>query len=342
MERRADPGLSVRLRPAAAAGPLRALLEQPMGAAWRLATRFGDLPGALARLGEDAMTVALEQDGRPLACGVRAVKPVWWRGAPARLGYLALLRRDPAIGRIAGLRALPAVYAALAALRRDDELPFDLSAILDGNVAAQRLLTRGLSGLPAYRPRSRYRTAVWSPRALPRRGAVRPATAADLPALAVLAAPPPWAALWPRPAWDEAALAGLLVAERRGRIAACGRIDDQRGVRDTVLAGMPAAPLRPLLNCWRGLRRLPAIPPLGAALPLRQVDRWFWDDPDAALDVLAGLSGDGLLAAGWPEDHPDAAILAAAPHEAILATWYAVGGPDEAPAGGWHLEAGTL
>ena len=342
MDRRADPGLSVRLRPAAEAGPLRALLEQPMGATWRLATRFGRLDAALARLGEDVVTVALEQDGRPLACGLRAVKPVWWRGAPARLGWLALLRRDPAIGRIAALRALPAVYAALATLRRADELPFDLSAILDGNAAAQRLLTRGLTGVPSYRPRSRYRTAVWSSRAVPRRGVLRPAVAADLPALTALAAPPSWAVLWPRPAWDAAALDGLLVAERHGSIAACGRIDDQRGVRDTVLAAMPAAPLRPLLNLWRGLRRLPAIPPVGSPLPLRQIERWFWNDPGAALDVLAGLVSDGLLAAGWSENHPDATVLAAAPHEAVLATWYAVGDADDAPAGCWHLEAGTL
>lgn len=319
------------------------LLAAPQGGRWRLATSMPrGVAAALRILGDPVRVVAVRDGDRLVAVGARAIKAVRWHGRDARLGYLAVLRRVPDLPAAAAPAAMRHAFAAFAATRASDELPFDLTAIGASNHRARRLLTAGLPGVPAYRPRSIFRVRIWRRSILAARpvrlrlhmadpAEVMPLLAAG--AAALCQAPPP---------------APLLVAEDGGLILACGRLDDQRSVRGTVL-GLPPAmrALRPLANLARRARGLPAIPRPGTAIDQAFLADWHWRPgrADAALAVasaLAATTAVDAIGAGWCDDHPDAAAMArlAPPAEEVAAQWYAVGA--DPGAGVWQLDAGGL
>lgn len=319
------------------------LLAAPQGDRWRLATTMpGGVAAALRVLGDPVHVVAVRDDSRVVAVGVRAVKPVRWHGAAARLGYLALLRRDPEMQPALALPALRQTFSTLASTHEADQLPFDLTAIGISNRRAGRLLTAGLPGVPSYLPRAVFRVRMWRRRVLAARvrglrmRTADPAEVVELVASGAIALSPPAPRL------------PLLVAEEDGRLLACGRLDDQRAARGLVLGLPPAmAALRPLANLARLVRCLPAIPRPGVPMSHAFVADWHWlpGRADAALAVASALSasaGTDTLCAGWCDDHPDAAELSrlAPPAEEVAARWYAVGA-DPGP-GAWQLDAGGL
>jgi hypothetical protein len=313
-----DAALRALLRAQAMDGAIRLTLEREP--ALRLAAEVE---------GERHYTVVLRQpeSGRILACGSRAVRLAWVDGRPARLGYLAQLRRLPAA--IGFRRALAAGYAACEASRRPDELPYDLTAVVADNRAARRLLERGLPGLPIYRPWSELVTLVL-PVGGPRRRrptAVERGTAELLPAIA---------ACLERnlrrhqfaPAWTASDLAspvrtrGLeaadfcVVREPGGgdRIAGCLALWDQRAFKQVVVRGYaPAlARLRPLVNAVSWLRGGPRLPVPGGPLALAFLSHLAVDDdrPELLIELVraarqaAARRGLDYLSCGLAEGNP--------------------------------------
>src|SRR5512145_1569572 len=87
-------------------------------------------------------------NGRPIGMGSRSVYSGYCNGVPCRIGYLSQLRVErPYRGRI---RLLTDGYRLIRALRRADELPFDLTTIVADNRPARRVLGAGLRELPVY------------------------------------------------------------------------------------------------------------------------------------------------------------------------------------------------
>ena len=101
--------------------------------------------------GDTHYTVAaIESDtGQIASFGSRSVRPVYMNGRVVRLGYLSLLRAVPQHrGRI---KSMARGYRYMKGLRREDELPFDITTIMADNIVARRLLGRGIGGMPTYR-----------------------------------------------------------------------------------------------------------------------------------------------------------------------------------------------
>lgn len=144
-----DAALRRLLREGAMAGSIRLSLE-----------REPSYFASLDREAERHDTVVLEDprvegsEGGIVAMGARLVHRVTVAGEPARLGYLNHLRVAP--GRRVARGALREGWSRLLEGRRDRELPFDLTSIASGNLAARRLLERGLPGLPRYYPVGEY------------------------------------------------------------------------------------------------------------------------------------------------------------------------------------------
>jgi hypothetical protein len=144
-----DAALRRLLREGAMAGSIRLSLERE--------------PSYFASLGLEAErhdTVVLEdprvegREGRIVAMGARLVHPATLTGETVRLGYLSHLRVAP--GRRVARGALREGWIRLLEGRRDGDLPFDLTSIASDNLAARRLLERGLPGLPRYHPVGEY------------------------------------------------------------------------------------------------------------------------------------------------------------------------------------------
>lgn len=231
--------MRVRLATPADASGIQALLRQPQGAEWKIATTYEpDLAAGLLCLGQ-ATTVVVEDEHGVAACGVRAVRDVWWQGAPSRLGYLALLRCAPQVSPWHRVRLLGGCLRLLRAQRQPDELSWDLTAIMAGNATAMRLFTRGLRDLPTYRPIAEFVVRVISPTRYARKPGpdVRPAQAADLPQITALLAPLAGEVLLSRPMVTDPA--GWWVAMNAGVMVATAFFSDVRHLRQVIVHGFP-------------------------------------------------------------------------------------------------------
>lgn len=227
-----------------------------------------------------------ETAGRPAGLFSRAVRPVWHRGRPARLGYLGQLRTSSTVTLTR--RHLRRGFAACEATRTDRELPFDLTSIVADNAPARRLLERGLPGLPVYQPWTEWVTLV-IPRARRSdrpgdRDGIERGTAERMPEIVRhLDAELSTRELAPR--WTLADLTSpqrtrglepedfLLLREPAGggsHIRACLALWDQRGFKQTVIRGYAPwlALLRPVLSPVLALSGRPRLPPRGTSLAM--------------------------------------------------------------------------
>ncbi len=223
--------------------------------------------------------VAREQTTRRVVgMGSRAVWRVWVNGEPAKLGYLAQLRRVP--GLRASRRLLAAGFAELDRTRLPDELRYDLTCIVAHNSAARRLLERGLKGLPRYAPLCEFTTLIIPVGRRPRRRPARVERGSDdlIPAIADC--------LYRNlrqyqfaPIWSEEDLnspvrtRGLrpddfFVVMEGNRVIACLARWDQRGFKQAVVRGYPPrlARWRPAVNIALTLAGRPRLPDPGQAL----------------------------------------------------------------------------
>ena len=286
--------------------------------------------GALAIEGDRRHTVVVRDTATAgIVCmGTRSVRRVWFNGRTHRVGYLGALRTLPGAR---GIKRLAAGYRLLETTRRPDELPFDLTSIAADNVAARRLLERGLPMLPRYRALCDYHTLLIP--VGPRRAPPDPRVEAGHPELYGEIAECLVRNLRRyqlAPVWTERDLrcpersrdlsAGdFVVIREHGRVVACAASWDQRRFKQAVVRGY--APMlgrvRPLLNLYLGLRGRPRLPAIGSRVPVACISHFAFepDRPDlgtALVRALRGrMAGRGirLLAIGFAAGHPLADTL---------------------------------
>lgn len=215
--------------------------------------------------------LARASDGRLIGLGSRSVYAAYFAGERCRIGYLGQLRVAP--GRLHP-RALREAFARLHADRRDDERGFDLTAIVNDNTAAVRLLERGLPGLPRYRRLCRLQTLIAHTgrvRAAYRRD-VRVAATADLDGivecLTAYRQARDFACVWDRATLTSTtrcpglSLGDFVVVDGPNGIAACAAVWDQRGFKQVRIDGYAGwlQRSRHLLNLGLGIRGRPRLP----------------------------------------------------------------------------------
>ena len=136
----------------------------------------------------DTVVARLEgEQARLVGLGTRSVHHAFINGEARRLGYLGQVRVDPGFRR--GMTVLKRGFGKLKEIHDADDVPFYTTTIVEDNVAARQVLTRGWKGLPTYRERERFVTLVipvWRrrPEIHSSRFAMREATEADLPRIA--------------------------------------------------------------------------------------------------------------------------------------------------------------
>jgi hypothetical protein len=318
-DRADDADIRRLLRENALGGWIRLSLEREPDA---FAADFG-----LSR--SHAFIIARDRDsGEAVGICERSVRDAFVDGEVRRLPYLGSLR-------IAGahrhrIRVLRGGFAAVRALLdAPSDLPFALTSITADNETARRMLGAGLPGLPAYQPAGEITTFAirTSITAIP--PAVEQATAADIPAIAVLLQRC-YRRFQFAPVWHAADLGQLiargglraedfLIVRRGPGLRACLAVWDQGVAKQTVIRGY--APwlrrLRPLINLAAPLTSMPTLPPVGA--PLRQVYLSHVAVEDDATDVFRSLLAAGLALArrrgfdlaltGFASEHPFAAEM---------------------------------
>lgn len=322
--------------PADEADIRRLLAETPLGGAIGLAfTREPDaFASDLGLAGRHAFVVAREREsGRLVGLAERSVFEAWVDGRARLVPYLGALRLAPAArGRVSILRR---GFDLLRGLARPDECPFALTSVTADNRAALRLLTRGLAGLPAYRPLGDFSTFALRPRRDPRaRAAIAPLGPDDRGDLArfldEVMSRRTFAVVWREETLRRLFAAGVapedvLLLRRDGRIAGAIVVWDQRARRQTILARLPR-PLRlarPLANLAAPLLGRPRLPREGEVLAQGTLTALaLADDADAdGFETLlaAGLDrarekGLDVAVLGLPSAHPWRAMVGARRH----------------------------
>ena len=352
-------------------GPIRELLRDlPMAGPIRLTfEREPRLDLAAAVEGTRHLTVLARdrRSGRAVAMGSRSVRWCWVNGEPARLGYLAQLRRRPELA--AGRRMLAAGYAACEAARRADEQPYDTTCILTGNRAACRLLERGLPGLPTYRRYAELHTLILPVRRGRLSPGVRRATDDDLPAIAGCLQENlrryQFAPLWTEddlrsPARTRSLGSGdFFVVGDADRIEGTIALWDQSAFKQVVVRGYgpPLDRWRRPLNLALALGRRPRLPAAGTALRLAYLSHLAvtGDRPRTAVALVraarreAARRGLDYLVIGFAAANPMLpAVRGSFPCRELISRLYLTYHGDEPPAltaldGRCpHLEAATL
>ena len=311
----------------------RLLAETPLGGSIGLA--FPREPEGLASgldlADRHAFVVARDRaSGRLVGLAERTVHEVRIDGRVRRLPYLGALRLAPAArGRLSILRR---GFDLLRGLARPDECPFALTSVTSDNLAALRLLTRGLPGLPIYRPIGDFSTFALRSRRDPRaRAAVAPLGADDLGDLArfldAALRARPFSFVWPETQLGRLFAAGVepddvLVLRRNGTIAGTIVVWDRRARRQTIVARLPGhlRLVRPVVNLVAPLLGLPRLPAAGEVLAEATLSAFaLADEADAdAFETLlaAGLDrarekGLDVAALGVPTAHPWRAMVGA-------------------------------
>lgn len=108
--------------------------------------------------------IARERDGEKIiAMGSRSMRNVYFNGTVQLVGYLGELRISQPYRVMR--RTLTKAYTFIHQLHQDRQVPFYLTSIIEDNLPARRLFTRGLPGLPKYQEYARMHTlAIYSRR----------------------------------------------------------------------------------------------------------------------------------------------------------------------------------
>ncbi len=113
---------------------------------------------ALRAQGEDPAVIVAESGGELVGVGAILKRSVYVNGRPETIGYLSALRVAP---RGKEIMVLARGYQKFK--RMHDEtlrLPLYLTTIMKGNNTAERILTSGRAGLPAYQELGNYTTVL--------------------------------------------------------------------------------------------------------------------------------------------------------------------------------------
>ncbi len=283
----------------------RLLAENPVGG--RFGISLEREPNALASdfgLAEDQVFIL----ARPLSGGPaiglceRVVWDAFVDGAARRLPYLGALRVASDYRHRIGIPR--GGFRALRELAENaDDLPFALTSLASDNLAALRLLTAGLPGMPIYRSIGEFSTFALRPRRNRTAPFVQAARANDLPAISTFlrknAASSQFAQNWTEEKLEGLTTFGLrpedfLIARDSGSIRGVLALWDQRAFRQTVIRRYPPmfGRLRPLLNAVAPLTGMPRLPPLGS--PLNQATLSHLAADEADCEAVAALTAAGL------------------------------------------------
>lgn len=261
----------------------------------------------------------------------RAVRPVWFNGGPARIGYLGQLRCEvPLRG---SLRPLVDGFAACASTRLADELPFDLTSIMADNHRARRLLESGLHGLPEYRRLTNFRTLLLPKRQRPGRAdaaiRIEAGSRGAAPAIASFLQSqyqrfqfaPVWTAsdLLSDQATRDLGIEDFMTAWKGDRIVGCAALWDQSRFKQTVVRGYAErlGRVRHLANLWMRLTGSPRLPPVGSPVRTGAISHFAVEDdePRIALALLGAIFGAAAtrpfdyLVVGFAEGHRLARVV---------------------------------
>ncbi len=287
---------------------IRALLrDNPLDGWIRLSfEREPDAFAAGALYDRHALLVVRERrSGDAVALCEYGVRRAYVDGAVARVPYMGALRVAHAARHRMGL--LRHGFAAVRSLLHEaGDYAAPLTSITADNHRARRILCAGVAGLPRYVPVGELVTlAAGTLRARGRRG-IEHATQHDLPEISALlervGARRQFAPVWEPEDLERLAGFGLpperfLLARRRGRIAGCIAVWDQRGFKQTVVRGY--APwvrrTRPLYNAIAPLLRAPLLPRVGAGLDQVYLSHLAIDGNDD--DLACALVATGLAVA---------------------------------------------
>jgi len=253
--------------------------------------------------GEQNQTlVARDGDsGKIMALGSRSLHTAFVNGEARRIGYLSQLRLDRSFRGRAHL--LLRGYEKLRELHEESrEAPFYLTALVDGNIPAQRLLTSGHPRLPRYHFLESFRTLILDVRAVQSTHGLT-ASAEDLPEIAAClqrhAARYQLCRSWmtedllsPERTMGLS-IGDFQVAFSRNRIMGCLALWDQSSFKQTVVRGyIPVHQfLRTAANAFAALRgRSPALPDVGQPLRMAYLSHMAIDGDDSRL-LLALIRG---------------------------------------------------
>lgn len=296
----------------------RLLRENPMPG--RMPVSIQREPDGLAGpdlAGERRCIVLAREDADSPAIGLceRIVRRGYVNGEDRPLPYLGALRVARSHRR--RIAIIKGGFAALRDVERPDEWPVALTSIADDNVPAQRLLTTGIEGLPAYRPIGGFASLILRPRKS-RSVGVREVRGDEFAALAsfldLRLRERQFSTRWTIDALRNLPGATFLAAVDAGEMVGCVSLWDQRAFRQTVIHGYPPliSAARPAINLLGGAFGLPRLPRAGSALRQAFLSHLTARDDDTGIVVdlvtsaldLAARRGLDAAVLGVPANHP--------------------------------------
>ncbi len=273
----------------------RLLRETPMAGRISISLeREPDFFRAAKLEGDRHQTVAVRDSatGRLFAMCSRSVRERFVNGIVKRVGYLSQLRIHP-VWRGRTRTLLRTGFQWVMHTRQPDEIPFDITSIMEDNLPARRLLTAGLPGLPIYSDLDQILTMLV--RVRPPRGATTPAVVRGTPAarqdiidcLHRFNQRHQFAPHWtPDNLFfeDSPRIEDFFLFADGGQVSGCVAIWDQRAWKQTVVRGYSGmlARSRWLLNLLGA-----GLPPAGSVVPMAWLSHLAVDeDHPEALDAL--------------------------------------------------------
>jgi len=265
-------------------------------------------------------------NGKLVVMASRSIRDAWINGQPSRLGYLGQLRLA------ASHRSRPwPVLEGYRWIRRMVEDGPDaachITSIVSSNLLARRLLTSRARNLPTYRALGGFWTLALPCRGKRTRGEGRaivdgaPSRREEITDfLAAENARFQFAPRWTYDdLWSDTRCPGLgardfVLAYRKGRLAGCVAIWDQRPFKQYVVRGYPRTlgAIRPIVSMAASAAGWPRLPPVGSVLRQAALSHLAVrdDDPDVLRELLAaaldraGRRGIEMASLGLGDSHP--------------------------------------
>jgi hypothetical protein len=309
-----------------------------------------------AKIGNIATEVIVGREvdgGRVVSTASRAIRRAYVDGSEQSLGYLSSLR---ILKDAAGSTLLARGYRYLRELHDDARAPYYITTILEGNRAAENILTSERAGLPAYVPFGRLRTYLVPlyrrARRMARGSVARCAVSADVsPALECLTQFN--AGLQFAPVYKPEDLgagshmlcglsAGALYLHCRGEtIDGTLAVWDQQRFKQAVVSGYSPwlAALRPFLAFGSHFGLAPRLPAAGHTLPClyaallssRDSNQGVFEELFETVVAERSQAGFAYLLLGLSDRHPFCEVVERRAAMKIVSTIYLVYWRDRAP-----------
>jgi len=240
---------------------------------------------------------------RVIGMGARSIRSLYINGKAKKIGYLSQFRIDQ--NYRAMRKGLMKAWQFFKKLNQDGKSPFYYTSIIENNLPARRLLTRGLPGLPKYTEYSRMNTlAIYSRRKKKNLGSPRHVEIKhgnDVEKTAIIEC---LQRNLPRyqfaPLWDETLLftpkhtPGLapedfIVAVEGDKVVGCIALWNQGGYKQTVVRGYSKIVkyFRWAINLAAIMFGFPVLPPIGEKINHAYASHLAIDEDD--LEIYQAL-----------------------------------------------------